>query len=132
MKKRILAIILASLALMSLVACNTSSDVETPQMILDYIENANYIIGNAASNEATDFELSVRGTSIVYKYTYKTDSNEQWIKSTKKIIQKIQKSEKKYHKASLVIIQKDCPDVSSLIYEYYDKNGTLIHSFEIK
>lgn len=130
--KKILAVILATLMLLSLVACNTNSETETPQMILDYIENANHTIGNVASNESTDFELLARGASLVYKYTYKTDSNEQWIKNTKKIIQKIQKSEKKYHKASLVIIQKDCPDVRSLIYEYYDKNGTLIHSFEIK
>ncbi len=130
--KRILAIVLTVLALFSLAACGETEPAETPQVILDYVEVANSSIGSAGSNDATDFELSARGTSLVYKYTYKTDSNEEWIKSTKENIRKMQKEEKEYQKASLVIIQKDCPEVTSLIYEYYDKNGTLIHSFEIK
>ncbi len=132
MKKRILAALLAVIALLSLVSCGGNENVETPQAILDYVEKANDSIGNAGSTDAMDFELLARGNSLVYKYTYKTENDEEWKKNTVANFKKVFKEQKDYYKATLTIIQYDCPEIESIVYEYYESNGNLLYSYEIK
>lgn len=132
MKKRILAALLAVIALLSLVSCGENPDAETPQIILDYVEKAKYSIGNAASNDTMDFELLARGNSLVYKYTYKTELDEETKNNIVKNSKKVYKKQKDYYKATLTIVQYDCPEVESIIYEYYESNGNLLYSHKIK
>lgn len=132
MKKRILAALLAVIALLSLVSCGANQDAETPQVVLDYVEKANDTIGNAGSTDEMDFELLARGKSLVYKYTYKTEGTEEWKKTTVANFKKVFKEQKDYYKATLTIIQYDCPEIDSIIYEYYESNGNLLYSYKIK
>ncbi len=75
-----------------------------------------------------DIDVEVRGNSIVYKYTYLIDVDA----NTKELLQESLAAQKETIDAVLVEARKDVPELESMIYEYYAKDGKLIVSEEYK
>ena len=85
---------------------------------------------DSMSGEQMALSLLARGNSVVYVYAYTTiyDYNADM---TNAILQSME-AQKDTLATALAGMQEECPQISSIIYEYYTADGDLVASYETK
>ena len=123
--KKFLSIFLVLVMALSLVSCSSKE-------VKKYVEDNRAQVEAMVS--ATDgifksVEMKARGNSVVYKYTY---AQEQMDDDTVQLLEESFDSTANAMQEVLVMMRDQCPDIESMIYEYYDGNGKLLISREYK
>lgn len=133
MKKIKLGAMLLALS-MVLVSCGGSPE----EKVATYVEKSLTSDSMEQAKEKADdagIELKVvaEGTSVAYQYKYLTSieelGGEDFTAGLEGFLNDPTMLETQ--KNTLVLIQEECPEVTSLKYEYYDNQGNLLTSAEV-
>ena len=123
--KKFLSIFLVLVMALSLVSC-ASKEVK------QYVEaNQSQVEAtlNATSGVFENIVFEARGNSVAYKYTYaEKDMDADFVELLKESLD----STSDAMQDVLTQMRDECPDIESMIYEYYDGNGKLLISREYK
>ncbi len=127
--KRILAISLVLLTVLSFVACGLSPEEE----IQSYIDNAPEAITtleNQMKDSGMGLEVKAKGTSMVFscKFNEQLEINDE----LKSVIQEALKAGEVTMKPALQEAQAECSVLESIVLEYLNKDGTVIAAYEYK
>ena len=125
--KKLLSIFMVLVMALSFASCSS-----TPKEIKAYVE------ANQAQVEATQqatggvfekVEMEARGKSVVYMYTY---AEKQVDEDTVMLLEESFDSTQDAMQQVLVAMQDNCPQIESVIYEYYNGSGKLLMTREYK
>ena len=124
--KKLLSIFMILVMVLSFASCSSSKEVKA------------YVEANQAQVEATQkatggvfekVEMEARGKSVVYMYTY---AEKQVDKDTVLLLEESFDSTQDAMQEVLVLMRDNCPQIESVIYEYYNGSGKLLMTREYK
>ena len=126
--KKIIA--LSLIAVFALAGCGEKAPTEPNAKIVEYVEQIRNTTEAESAVDGASCELEVRGNSLVYRFT--VDAITEATDEQKKTIEGYYDDNKKLFEAAHVFIREACPEIESIIYEYYTSNGTVFASKEFK
>ena len=106
---------------------------EAEQAVAAYVEANKDQVSQLNTNETFHIDFEAQGTKVVYKYTYQQLDNlsdEQLIAMKKAFAEETEKNKETF-KSTLETIKKEEPNVTAMVFEYYEKSGKFIDSIEI-
>lgn len=135
MKKIKLGIVLLALSLV-LVSCGGTPE-EKVENYLEKILDTQEMKDMITQTESEGMELTVltEGTSLIYKYVYVANIDD--MGGAEVVKQQLDTKINdpavlEMQQSGLAVVKEECPSVTSVKYEYYDNQGNLITSAEVK
>lgn len=126
--KKIIALSLLSALLLA--GCGEKEPTEPNAKIVEYVEQVRNTTEAESAVDGASCELEVRGNSLVYRFTVEaiTEATDE----QKKTIEGYYDDNKELFEAAHVFIRQACPEIESVIYEYYTADGNVFVSKEFK
>ena len=132
--KILMALTLVAAMALSFAACGDTTEVaekpvvEANPAVAEYVENGRGDV-QAVSNETISMDIEARGNSVVYICKYNEVGYSDELKAA---LKEQEVSMKESLDEALTSIKSECPEVESVIYEYYSNDDKLVYSFEVK
>ena len=110
------------------------SDEKAVKAVKDYVDANRDAVLETYKSDQYKIQLEAKGTSVVYKYFYSDIDNlsDEQINEMSSAFKSQFESMNDVMDATLELMKKEEPAVSSIIYEFYTTSGKLIYSCEFK
>lgn len=111
-----------------------AEESEAAKAVAAYVEACRDQVAEMNTDDTFEIKVVAKGTAVVYEYTYNsidnlTDEDRAFMKQA--LEDEVDKNKETVQK-SLETIKSEEPNVTAMVFEYYEKSGKLIASIEIK